>query len=214
MIKEEYKSLRDEMRESKRYVFERPLIILTAIFALTKFVDRYYLGFLPFVTILLLSFNLWFTVNRLRSASRIAAYIQVVHECPSDDRWFGWETFLRFQRMWLKANQKEKIREILKEKISEEAVPDALFYYPAIFIFHMTSVIITLIFSISYTVNNFNLVNLSAFMMATSVSLYFFKYCYTFRPGKMTGLIEENKVICEEVLNYIIQNKTQRSNLE
>jgi hypothetical protein len=45
----------------------------------------------------LLVFNFWFTINRLGSAARIVAYIQVVLEAGRP--WRGWETSLRSYRI-------------------------------------------------------------------------------------------------------------------
>lgn len=75
--KEEYQTLRQELLESKRYVFERPLLIGAAGIAALGAFREIQAAVVPLVMVGLLLFNLWFTVNRLRSASRIVAYIQL-----------------------------------------------------------------------------------------------------------------------------------------
>lgn len=195
------------MNDSKRYVFERPLLTVMALIAIAQFIDVNYLAFLPCIAILLFIFNLWFTHNRLRSASRIASYIQVVLESPTQDRWVGWETFLRFFRMWSKETPREKREEILRTKMSQQAVPDALFYYPAIFVLHVIVVVLAMVLSIIATANAFVTANIVGVVASLIGFLYFLHYCLSVRPSKMRGLIEEYRVICEEVLKYMDQKK-------
>jgi hypothetical protein len=200
---EEYKSLRDELRESKRYVFERPLLAITAILAAAQFVDKHQLAFLPFVAISILTFNFWFTVNRLRSTSRIVAYIQVVLESRNQEDWVGWENFLRHQRMWLKMTKKEDVEKIIRENLDERAVPDALFYYPAIFNFHIVIVLISCLISVAFANNEPNITNLIALAATILIAVYFLTSSIRSRPSKMKSSIEEYRIISLQVLKYI-----------
>lgn len=202
---QEYQSLREEALETKRHIFERPLITVTAIFAAANFVDKYYLPFLPSVTISFLLFNFWFTVSRLKSSSRITAYIQVVLEEGSPTNWVGWETFLRFHRKWLKVTGKAKIKDIIKTKLDEDAVPDALFFYSPLFYFHVIIAVVSVGASAAFTYGNPSMANLAAFIAAVIAGGYFLTYSLLHRPNKMRGLIEESRIICIEVLEYIKQ---------
>jgi hypothetical protein len=77
---QEYNTLRQELLEAKRYVFERPLAIAAvAAIGLQSFEKPQHIA-LPFALSLLTLFNYWFTVNRLQSAARIVAYINLVLE--------------------------------------------------------------------------------------------------------------------------------------
>ncbi len=74
---QEYQTLRQELLESRKYVFERPLLILTAGAAGLNTLKSEYLPLLPVGLGILILFNLWFTINRLLSAARITSYIQL-----------------------------------------------------------------------------------------------------------------------------------------
>jgi hypothetical protein len=95
---EEYGILRNELLQNKQYVFERPLLIITAAgVAAVQLSDAPSVLLLPVLLIVLLLINLWFTVNRLKSIARIAAYIAVVLE-SAPKAWIGWEGALRKHR--------------------------------------------------------------------------------------------------------------------
>jgi len=106
----EYETLRNELLQGKKYVFERPILIITGSFAIVQFIDKQYALYFPLVIIGLLFFNLWFTINGIDSMARIVGYIQLVLE-DKDVKWHGWETSLRNYRKWLKGNdfQNKKI---------------------------------------------------------------------------------------------------------
>jgi hypothetical protein len=94
---QEYATLRGELLEAKRFVFERPLAIAALAAAGLHVSEASIQLALPLAVALLTLFD-WFTVNRLQSASRIAAYIQLVLEPSSICQWHGWETSLREYR--------------------------------------------------------------------------------------------------------------------
>jgi hypothetical protein len=195
---QEYDSLRDELKHSKQYVFERPLVIVGVGIALLTREGMQFGAALPSLLAGLLLFNYWFTVNRLKSASRIVAYIQVVLE--SDTIWKGWETSLREYRVWLNKNRK------VKDKIVEDkdAVPDALMYYPPIYGMHIVLVVLCLIAGIVVTVKQQTLLNLGATLLLFVLAILFAYYCWKWRPSKMRSLIEREKVIWEHALGINI----------
>ena len=81
MLELEYSSLREEMLQNKGYVFERPLLIITAAgIASIQLSGKPSVVLLPFLLVIILSINLWFTINRLESTARIASYISVALE--------------------------------------------------------------------------------------------------------------------------------------
>jgi len=200
---QEYISLRDELKESKKYVFERPILSIMAIIAFAQFVKESYVSLLPSVTVSIMIYNLWFTINRLKSSSRIAAYIQVYHEPPDKFKWIGWENFLRCQRAWLKITGKKNTDDISKN-LPKIAVPDALFYYPAIYNLHIFIVLFCLVSSILFYISNpsDNFIILNS-ALTVLLSLYFFKYALSVLPSKMRVLIEQNRKICEQVSENI-----------
>jgi len=52
IIKLEYASLRDELSSNKKYIFERPLLIIGAIgIALVQSKDTFYIAILPFLLV-------------------------------------------------------------------------------------------------------------------------------------------------------------------
>ena len=160
-IEKEYDTLRHELNENKRYIFERPLLIFSSALVLFKLSpDILFAALIPGFFIFLLVFNLHFTYNRLLSSARIIAYIRLHIECDHtkiDE--FYWETFLDNYRNGLKSKKgihpdKEKDAAVSPEtvesspgKIPSEKVklnnPDTDFkFYPIIFYFHIISIII------------------------------------------------------------------------
>ena len=73
----EYDALRRELDEGKKYVFERPLLLITLGIASARFAEKeqYIIGISPML-IGLLFFNLWFTANRIQSMSRNITLLQ------------------------------------------------------------------------------------------------------------------------------------------
>jgi len=110
LMVQEHRLLRAEMAANRRFVFERPVVIITAGIAVLA--GLYRLGgestsLLAYTNVLIvpclgvLGFNLWFTANRLSSNARIVAYIQLVLEPGSESagtkplaNWIGWENAL------------------------------------------------------------------------------------------------------------------------
>ena len=193
---QEYNTLRDELNQSKKYVFERPLIIVGAGAALLTSEGLKYGSALPTLLIGLLFFNLWFTVNRLKSASRIIAYIQVVLE--SDTLWKGWETSLRLYRMWTKNNP--KFEKVVERELNRKAVPDAMMYYPPIFQIHIALVVVCLIAGFLLMIKQPDTINISANVIMVLLTGLYVRYCWKCKPSRMKSLIEQNIVIWEYAL--------------
>ena len=126
---DEYNSLRAELESNKKFVFERPLIIIATGLAITgTLYDAEALVFAPIPFLTLLYFNLWFTQNRLRSSARIVAYLQLAHE-TRQLKTPGWESALRIYR-------KTKIA-LDNDKLKVDTDYDNLSFYSPIFHFHV-----------------------------------------------------------------------------
>jgi len=192
----EFETLRNELLQGKRYVFERPLLMIAGSIAFIQFIDKQYAIYFPIIIIGLLSFNLWFTVNRLGSMARIVAYIQLILE-DKNSKWIGWETSLSCYRKWLKLNNETSD----KIKIGNEAVYDNLGYYPTIYYLHVVvSIIVFLIFAI-HTTYHYNLENLIWILITLEVLISFLIYAFRKRPKKINPLIARNRQIWRSVLN-------------
>jgi len=129
LIPDEHKFLRTELETNKKFVFERPLLIVgtgMAVLGTLYDVNAILFGPIPFLAILY--FNLWFTQNRLRSSARIIAYLQLVHEAKELIS-PGWESALREYR---EARTKEA-----KHKQAVDTKYDNLEFYSPIFHFHV-----------------------------------------------------------------------------
>jgi hypothetical protein len=194
---QEYVTLRDELNQSKKYVFERPLLIVGAGVAMLNVEVVQYSGALPALLTGLLLFNYWFTINRLMSASRIVAYIHVVLE--GDAGWKGWETSLREYRIWIKDDPKAK-KQIVESELNQKAVPDALMYYPPIYQLHIASVVLCLIAGGLLTIKLPNTLNVAATGLLVLLAGVFARYCWKWKPSKMRSLIERNIVIWRHAL--------------
>jgi hypothetical protein len=201
--KEEYQSLRQELLESKRYVFERPLLIAAAgITAMGAFKDVQAAA-VPLVIAVLLLFNLWFTVNRLYSAGRIVAYIQLQLEERRIAPWRGWETCLRAYRKWIK---RPDASEIVKRELDREAVPDALMYYPAIHLLHVGIGLLALVSSSLVAIRSPSLVSTMCLVSTLLLIVWLVIHAIRFRPRKMRTSIERNRVIWTHVLREMSAN--------
>lgn len=203
MPREEYQTLRQELLESKRYVFERPLIITAAGIAALGAFKEGQAAPVPLLITGLLLFNLWFTVNRLQSASRIVAYIQLQLESQRIAPWRGWETALRDYRKWLKQNDVEVI---LEEEMDQEAVPDALMYYPAIHRLHLGIALLAIAGSLFVLRQDPAPLSIACSGSTLLLAAWLAFYAVRYRPTAMRGLIERNRVIWEHVLREMSAN--------
>lgn len=203
---EEYRFLRQELDMNRKYVFERPLLIVGATFAgAISLTEKGRLGMLPLPFLAVLLFNLWFTVNRLQSSARIVAYIQLVHESANDVKLVGWENALRKYREWIVQNT-EELNEVLQ---SEKDIRQyaSMVYYPPIYYFHLFIGLIVTLVLISQSDALSKLISPAA--QATDLiwvcvnCLFLITYSLTFiwfRPGKVKHSIEMKRRIWEKVL--------------
>lgn len=195
---QEYQTLRQELLESKRYVFERPLLIATAGIAALSAVKGGYAAAVPLFLVIFLLFNFWFTVNRLHSAARIISYIQLELEEKKFGPWKGWETCLREYRRWLKTTPDAK--EFVDSELDKEAVPDALMYYPPIYRLHLGIACLAIISSIVFAILDINWFTITCFAATIILAIWFFQAAYKYQPKLMRTGIERNCVIWKQVL--------------
>ena len=140
----EYQSLRTEMQDNKKFVFERPFFIIGVVgIAGLKMEESPYFSLLPSFLIFLLGLNLAFTANRLLSNARIAGYLAAIVE-PAID-WIGWENALRCYRSWSNA-QSELRKSIAAQKYHDRraGIDRALYFLPLLML-HIVPVVFGLI---------------------------------------------------------------------
>lgn len=193
----EYQTLREELLQSRRYVFERPLLIAALGVAAIK--EGALLILYPPVLAGLLLFNFWFTVNRLLSSARIVAYIQLVLEEGSIGYWRGWETSLRKYRIWHRTDLEAKQR-MVSEELARSEASDALMYYPAIFRLHVFLIASSAVGSLAAAKAWPGPVSIVCAFLTWVFAVFFAHYCFKWKPSKMQTLIERNRIIWRHVL--------------
>ncbi len=207
----EYQSLREELLEAKKYVFERPLLILAIGAAMLNVGDRTQMVFLPVLLAGLLLFNLWFTVNRLRSAARIVAYVQLVLEEHKAKHWIGWETALRKYRIWLKVNDKDIKK--LDDKLKRQITPDALMFYPAIYQLQIGLSVVVMASSTALYISQRTVPALASLIVTMVITGASWLYCARWAPRDMANLIERNRMIWQYVLKIDVEDTPSISSL-
>jgi hypothetical protein len=202
LMSAEYSSLRDELLRNKQYVFERPLVIVTvAGIASVQLSGEPSVVFLPLLLSTLLLSNLWFTVNRLRSTARIAAYVAVVLEPASDAEWIGWENSLRLYRIWRKTNTAEEQKSKTQKHINIKAIPDAMMFYPALWWLHVATASVALLVSICSVCKAVTALTLLAFVLTLLASgMIGWFGLGPYHPSKMRDLIEVDDAVWKVVL--------------
>jgi len=191
---EEYKSLREELLQAKKYVFERPLLIAAMATAGSRGLDPGFQMLLLVLAAALLLFNFWFTFNRVSSGARIVAYIQLELEERSHGRWVGWETCLREYRRWLK-NDTAKRRAEVDAEFDAGAAPDALMYYPPIYYLHVGLMAIAVGLAVTLSVHHRSPFSVIGVLLVLSLAGFFSTSLLRYAPYKMRALIERNRVI-------------------
>ncbi len=145
-MRDEYRVLREELKINRRFVFERPLLIVGVSFVAMFNIsfERAAVGIPESFFIVILFYNLWFTSNRLRSSARILGYLQIYHEGARRGEWKGWERSLSEYRSWcLMTNEQAKAKpgiaceESIKKSHRGEPQYDNPRFYAPIFGFHI-----------------------------------------------------------------------------
>ncbi len=114
----EYESLREELNNEKRYLFERPVLLFFGLIALEFLHEGRITLFLPAVIGLVFTYSYSFSISRILNMTRIVAYLQVVHEQRYRGIFVGWESYLDFQRQYLKDSKYSPKGERWKEQRS------------------------------------------------------------------------------------------------
>lgn len=198
----EYATLREELLQAKRYVFERPLVIVALGIGFLTTLEMKYAGALALVLASLIVFNFWFTVNRLMSAARIVAYIQLALEEFAADKWIGWESSLRYYRKWLKRDS--SLANILVDKeMDKDAIPDAMLHYPPIYQLHIAIMAACGLAAIILAVLSPSTVNSISITGVFCLNCIFIRDCRKYRPAFISTLIERNRVIWIHVFAYM-----------
>jgi hypothetical protein len=193
---EEYRSLLEEHRRNRSYIFERPIIILGLVGVATQYFYNSNIGqFILAVLIFLLCFNLWFTGNRLQSDARIVAYLQLVHEGELRENWFGWESALRDYRRWVVVHTKNgDIEELIKNEIDREAVPDSVIFYSGIHRLHIVIVLVAFCAAlIRWYEYKSILENVGLFASATTTIIFIIYAFGPLYPNKLNASIERER---------------------
>ena len=201
----EYEVLTNELIQGKSYVFERPILIITASLALFQFIEEQYAIYFPIVIIGLLFFNLWFTVNRLESMARIIAYIQLIHE-DNETKWFGWETSLRYYRKYLRI----KRLKINKIKIEDSMIYDNIGFYPPIYWMHVILTISIFLALAIFTISNAECNNMIMSLLTFVTLIRFLIYAVVKRPPNIKPNIERNRKIWVNV--FAVWDNLKKSN--
>jgi len=198
-IQNEYDTLREELLQAKKYIFERPLLIVALCVGASSLVARPYVGILPLVLSLVSLYNYWFTANRLMSAARIVAYIQLELEERKIGKWVGWETCLRYHRKWQKLNKDKEI--VVEDK---DFIPEAILYYPQIHKLHIVLMFGALTGSAAITITSFSLVNIACLICVGYVTYLFCPDIKKYNPNWAKQLSEYNRAIWKQVFNYMV----------
>lgn len=198
----EYKSLRQELLENKKYIFERPLAIVAAVgIAAAQFKDNPHVAALPSFLIWILWVNLWFTVNRMHSTARIAAYINTAIEPKNPIPWIGWENALRRHRIWNRQHGPSKRQELIKAQMEAAPQPDSMRFYPMLLALHLVPVIFAVAASLLFVWDKHNATQswmtrdalIGAFTGISALVFLGYVSFGSWRPSQMNRLIENQR---------------------
>jgi len=199
----EYESLREELLQNKQYVFERPLVIIAAAgVAAIQLPEGASVLALPPLLISVLSVNLWFTVNRIRSNARIVGYIAAALEPANEYSWLGWENAVRLHRKWTKARTPARRASDIKPYQDPEAMPDAMTFYPMVLFLHIVPVVFAVIASGFALGNQCSMTGIAMFVLTIATcGVFAWLALRPFHPDRMIYLIEEQRAIWLAVLH-------------
>lgn len=203
----EHGYLRNEIETNKKMVFERALLIAGAAFAATLLPkDAKGIELLGLPSLGALAFNLWFTVNRLKSNMRIIAYIQLFHESESNLPWIGWENSLRIYRIWLKRCKDDEKE--AKVKFSNITQYDHLSFYIPIYILHIAMALAIVLFMSfrAWSTGPYQTatceLSTSFFLILNTVAFIVFLIwvLVSYRPNDLRYGIEKNRILWNSVI--------------
>jgi hypothetical protein len=202
----EYDVLQSELAQSRKYVFERPLVIAGVGIALSTRADAQLSAVWPALFAGLLLFNFWFTVQQVRGSCRIVAYIVVVLE--GDAGWKGWETSLRQYRIWERSDHSSKMRNVDRE-LKRRVVPHAmLLSYGPIYLMHVALVALCLAVTCLLAVRETNTTNVVATVVLVLGAGVFARESWACRPSEMRCRLEREIVTWQYVLGLEAQRVT------
>jgi len=222
---EEYRHLQEEHKKNRGYIFERPLLIIGIVAAAFQYMFQYQssaqgpelltsllkLFVFPFL-IFLLYYNLNFTKDKLISDSRIVAYIQLFHEDCLVPYWIGWETSLRYYRMWMNVKiENNDLQEWLRNNIKDQHIstPKGLFFYAQIYYIH---IIFIFFLFIIWMVTVYYVLPIISYILLL-ISLYLLRYFLNkenpLHFSKYSNHIEEQRVIWLDVYQTYIFNHSK-----
>jgi len=194
----EYQCVRQELGQSTRFVFERPLAIVVVGAALVNLKLPHLDICLPSLLTGLLLFNYVFTVSRLWSAARIVGYTQVALEGSLPYK--GWETSLHeYRKEW---RDRLSCEGCVRRAGLGRSAPRALLYYYPIHYFHVTLVGASLAFGVTVTLNSEP--GLTPWLQAAPLlvgSAVFASYAIRNGPRSASRLVEANIVRWKYLLN-------------
>lgn len=89
---EEYRSLQEEHRKNRGYIFGSPVLVLGIVAAGIEYSTKTGLEnpLISAILIFIICYSIWFLGNRLQSDARIVSYIHLVHEGEYQSNWMGW----------------------------------------------------------------------------------------------------------------------------
>ena len=172
-----------------------------------------YMGTMALVSVSLILFNFWFTVNHLMSAARIIAYIQLELESRKDGAWVGWESCLRYYRKWLKLDP-VGAKKIVDAEMDKDAIPDAMLHYPPIYYLHIALMFAATIWAITVTVISFSPVNFLCSICAAILSAIFSLESLKYKPSIISSLVERNRVIWQHVFEQMQEQGAKPVNID
>jgi len=221
LILKEYEAIRSELRENKKFIFERAAIAVIGIVALLKFSSEPIVFILPSIAIGLVMYLLLFIANRFSSSAHMAAYISRFHEGDLKEDWFGWENYLDRFRRFQNDKSAKKIRLDIKEIFSNEIKSKYLFNYDRIYKFHKYIIFGFILISIYYAgyygiqfflIKDESTSNLNWFFLIIQGILICFNVIITktfftiqkdeIHPENVVTKIEYYRIVCEELLKY------------
>jgi|SRR5665647_166333 len=199
---EEYRSLQEEHKKIRGYIFERPLLIAAGIAALAQYTLinepesnqlTLVLKLLAFpLAIYVFYYNMAFTAKNLVTDARIIAYLQLFHEDCST-HWIGWENSLRHYRKWMNNNMiNGDLEDRIAKNIEMEYIYSNNWFYIQIYRFHIIIMFFILVmWSITaYYVNS--TAPLILIFIFVLILCYFLNPLY---PSKHDNLIEKQRAI-------------------